>query len=107
METKARKQSPDGRRVATVVSEGGKEFVVLDGSPQGQYDYWIEKSSLTFSPDSKRLAYVVRDSGGEFVVLDGNRQRTHGWVDAHSLVFSLDGRRFAYVVSDRKAISCR
>jgi hypothetical protein len=75
METKTTRESPDGQRLATVVREDGKEFVVLDGTPQRRYDYWIEKDSLTFSPDSKHLAYVVRDTGGEFVVLDGRRQR--------------------------------
>lgn len=104
-ETKATKESPDGHRIATVVREGGKDSVVVDGSPQTKYDYWIEKDSLTFSPDSTHLAYVVRDSEGEFVVLDGIRQRTHGWIDVHKLVFSPNSRRFAYVVRKRSAFS--
>ena len=98
METKTSKASPDGRRVASIVSENGKEFIVLDGEPQARYEHWIDRNSLTFSPDSRQLAYVVRHSEGEFVVVDGIQQGKYGWPDVHTLVFSPDSRRFAYVV---------
>ena len=91
--------SPNCRRLAFVARVGKKQFVVVDGQEQKQYDR-IERGSLVFSPDSRRLAYRARAGGKRFVVVDGEDQKQCD--EVNSLVFSPDSQRVAYVARSGK-----
>ena len=55
--------SPDGKRLAYIAMEDEKEFVVVDGQKQEEFD---KVSRPVFSPDSKRVVYlgsVTQQSG--------------------------------------------
>ena len=50
--------SPDGRHLAYVKREGGKQTVVVDGREQPTFD---RVASFTFSPNSKWFAYAAAE----------------------------------------------
>lgn len=108
--------SPDSRRMAYGVTQGGRFFFVVDGKPERQYGGLVSgrkgnadfasvpgygKASwrnepLTFSPDSQHYAYAVVDTQGHVVVFDGEERARHETIMNGPIIFSLDSRRVAY-----------
>lgn len=85
--------SPDGRRLAYVIEQNGKQFVVLDGKEGKRYD-GIGAHSSFFSPDSRRVIYSALQGGVWHMVIDGKEIGAYRAVEAP--VFSPDSRRVAY-----------
>lgn len=56
--------SPDGSRVAYIVSDGKKKRVVLSGGEEGPMYTHILPETVEFSPDGERVAYVAVKGGG-------------------------------------------
>jgi dipeptidyl aminopeptidase/acylaminoacyl peptidase len=98
--------SPDGKRLAYVVNEGGGRWhVVVDGVAGETYDaklYPVERNTIEFSADGKHVAYVGKKGGNlypppaapdeqlqalfhptgkEFVVMDGVAGPTYPMID--------------------------
>lgn len=89
------KVSPDGKRVAYIANAGDRQFVVVDGKEERQYD-GIGEGTLIFSPDSRRVAYVAIAGNKQFVVVDGKEEKQY---DAIGIpIFSPDSKRMAYMV---------
>ena len=83
------KISPDSRRVAYVVIEKGKQFVVVDGEEGKQYDGIAEETPI-FSPDSKRVAYTANVGKKCFVIVDGEEGKQYDVIVKDTLIFSPD-----------------
>jgi len=83
--------SPDGRHVAYIESGSGGR-VVLDGTPQRDYD---RVAALEFSADGSRLAYAAQRDGRWFVVVDD--RESPGYVRVGPPQFSADGTKVAHV----------
>jgi len=88
--------SPDCTRVAYVVCEKGKEFVVVDGKENKQYDRIGEQYPI-FSPDSKRVAYIAQQGKKQFAVVDEKKGKGYDGIWEGSLIFSPDSKQLAYV----------
>lgn len=97
--------SPDKRRMAYELPQGGKKQMLLDGSPIGsEFTETFYAQSAAFSPRGDRLAYaLVRETehcdtcppaGIWRAVIDGHEGAEYDLV--HGLVFSPDGKRVAY-----------
>jgi hypothetical protein len=85
--------SPDGRRVAYIAQQGGKQFVVV-GKDRGET---FDKVSFpVFSPDGQRVAYIAQQGEAKYVVADG--EKSEGFDEVWSLLFSPDGQTLAYRV---------
>lgn len=79
--------SPDSRRVAYLAKMGNKQFVVVDGKEEKQYDS-IGGGTLIFSPDSKRVAYGATIGNKWFVVVDGKEEKQYdGLVKGGTIIF--------------------
>jgi WD40 repeat protein len=101
--------SSDSQHLAYVASQGGTEWVVVDGVAGPKY---TSVSGLEFSPDGKHLAYIAHTGGGAYkymVVRDGQAGPAFdkietSWQDQH--LFSPDGRHIAYKVTrgDKHAV---
>ena len=89
-----RRDSPDRLHVAYIARRHRKEFVVLDGRGQRDYDL-VDRDSLVFSRDGKRLAYAVKRNGRWFFVLDGREQAEYD--EVWQVTFSPDSRHVAYI----------
>jgi hypothetical protein len=94
------KVSPDSKRVAYVavsrgVFSGEKQFLVVDGREEKQYDY-IGAGTVIFSPDSKRVAYGAIVGNRVFLVVDGKEDKTYDTIGGRGPVFSPDSKRVAY-----------
>ena len=103
--------SPDSTRVAYGAGVGHKQFVVVDGIEQRQYD-GVANGTLVFSPDSKRVVYsaqirhkwtlVIDDQSGTpydtIVNLGGGRIIFDSSVDLHYLAVV---RSDVYLVEER------
>ena len=87
------KVSPDSKRVAYVVQEDNKGFVVVDGKKGERYD-GIMKGTPIFSPDSKRLAYGVGEGNKQFVVVDGEEGKKY------DDIVTVGGRKFIFDSAD-------
>lgn len=68
--------SPDSKRFAAVISQGGRMAVAVDGKAGQTYDE-VQASSLSFSADSARMAYAARRAGKWHVVVDGVESQPH------------------------------
>jgi hypothetical protein len=66
--------SPDNMRVAYGVVVGKKQFVVIDGKEEKQYD---KISSLSFSSDNIHMAYVAWAGRKKLVVIDGKEEKQY------------------------------
>jgi len=61
--------SPDGQRWAAIVEPGpNRQFVLLDGEPQDEYQ---KIEALTFSPDGSKFSYWGRSPTGAYFVNNG------------------------------------
>ena len=94
--------SPDGRRMAYVATKGQKTFVVVDGSPENEFDAinWfdaIKDRGIIFSPDGKITAYTARTAGKWCAVINGRPGQPYDEIRAGSIVFSHTGGHTAYV----------
>ena len=87
--------SPDGKRTAYVVKDGGNWAVVVDGVMGKPYDD-ILRGSLVFSPDSKRVAYGAMRGGKWLAVVDGEEGEEFDAMGASGLIFSPDSKRVAH-----------
>jgi Tol biopolymer transport system component len=87
--------SPNLTRAAYVDCKRGKEWVVLDGIRQPEYDE-IGVGSLVFSPDGSRFAYAASRERRQFIVVDGKEQKEYKAVFPDSITFGGDGARIAY-----------
>lgn len=88
--------SPDCTRVAYVVCEKVKEFIVVDGKENKRYDRISERYPI-FSPDSKRVAYIAQQGEKQFVVVDEKEEKGYDGIWEGSLIFSPDSKQLAYV----------
>jgi Tol biopolymer transport system component len=86
--------SQDSKRLAYVVNNGERAFVIVDGV-KGEELEWA--GDVTFSPDGRHVAYWGQMDGRLFTVVDGVKgvryEAAYG-----SPVFSPDSRRLAFVV---------
>jgi len=98
------KVSPDSKRVAYVARVGDKQFVVVDGKEEKQYD-GIGEGTPIFSPDSKRVAYNARVGDKWLVVADGKEEKRYDGIGT-TLIFSPDSKRVAYkaLVGDKQLV---
>jgi Tol biopolymer transport system component len=93
--------SPNQRRVAFAVRQGGKFVVVVDGKEIQTYDEVLSRPR--FSPDSQRVAYVARREGLQFMVVDGIEGKGYDpWPDMYP-IFSPDSKRIAYMARRRNS----
>jgi hypothetical protein len=91
--------SPDGKRMAYIVSPGERAFVVVDGEEQRAYQD-IHGNSLCFSPDSGRLAYLARGEHKQILVVDGVEQPFgEDIIVASSLLFRPRSEHPTYIAS--------
>src|SRR5207237_4715396 len=88
---------PDGKRLAFVARDKGRDFVLFDGAEGKRYDRVFE-DSISFSGDGARLAYVARRDGRARVVVGGAEVGAHEGVVPGSIRFAPAGPRVAYVV---------
>jgi len=66
------KFSPDGKHVAFVATNEGKQVCVLDGKSGEKYDkIGGSETDLVFSPDSQHLGYAAQKNNKWVVVVDG------------------------------------
>jgi Tol biopolymer transport system component len=80
-------------RQAEELEEGGKTFVVVDGTKLGPYDH---VGSVRVSDDGKRVMYEARRGEKFFVVVDGVEGTMYDSIESYSATFSPDGKHFAY-----------
>ncbi|MBI5118773.1 PD40 domain-containing protein [Candidatus Poribacteria bacterium] len=97
--------SPNGKRFAYVISQGGRNVLVLDGVESKSHNYHWYSSVLSrpvFSPDSKHVAYLAQDqqTNEYYVVLDGQAGKRYESIRYGSLMFSPDSKHPAYIVED-------
>ena len=69
--------SPNGKRLAWLARQDGKQFMVVDGRKEKEYDRisgynFFNMGSPMFSPDSKHLAYSAKKGLMFCIVFDGN-----------------------------------
>src|SRR5215208_5534251 len=70
--------SPDGKRVAFGVEQGGKQFFVVDNAVGAEREFdKVAGASFTWSPDGKRYAYgAVRDTK-VIIIADGKEGKPY------------------------------
>ena len=87
--------SPDGKRLAYVISHGKKAIqLVIDGKPDvTDYD-GIAEQGILFSPDSKRVAFLALAGTKWVVVIDGTVGQPYNTYVKGSLAFSPDSARW-------------
>ena len=78
--------SPDGERLAYVVHNDKKDYVVVDGHPSEEYD--DIRPGPTFSPNSKHVAYVATKGKTKSVVLDGQPGAEYDEIFSDCLTFT-------------------
>ena len=87
------KKSPDGARLAYVVAQDGKAFVVENERAGTKYD---DVGWLQFTPGSPRLVYAAKAHGQYSIVRDGYPLRDH-YDDISFPAFSTEGSKLAFV----------
>ncbi len=86
--------SADSSRVATVVSQGQKGRLDVNGVQTTGPD---PIAAVVFSPDGQRVAYVGREGKKQLVHADGRSSVVYDEVIVGSLTFSSDSKHLAYV----------
>ena len=81
--------SPDGERLAYVVHNDKKDYVVVDGHPSEERRRY--RPGPTFSPNSKHVAYVATKGKTKSVVLDGQPGAEYDEIFSDCLTFYPDG----------------
>lgn len=92
--------SGEGRRMAYVARDGGKERFVLDGSPGDPWDRIYLPTGGTFSPDGSRWLYVARNGNKVRTVIDGEPGNPYD--DIAPTIAWVEGERVAYLAEDRE-----
>ena len=92
--------SPDGKRLAYSVGQGGQWRMVVDGQPEPPEE---GVRYPLFSPDNRHLAYVIQRKGKEYVQVDGVLGPECDTV-CGPIRFSPDGRRIAYAARRGKEV---
>jgi len=87
--------SPDSKKLAYVVSDRGKSFIVLNNKENKKYDAIL---SHVFSPDSKKLAYAAKEEGKWVVCLDNTEGKRYDNISPPA--FSPDGSKLAYIAQE-------
>lgn len=90
------RSSPDGKRVAQVVVQNDRSYVVVNDQKSKPYDA-IVTDSLQFSPDSKRVGYGAILKDRNVVVVDGVEYPAFDASAAGMPIFSPDSKHFAYI----------
>ena len=97
--------SPDGKRVAYGVEQGGKQFFVVDNAVGAEREFdKVSGPSFTWSPDGKRYAYGgVRDTK-VIIIADGKEGKPYK--ESTRPIFSPDSNHLVYVgiPDDKKAM---
>ncbi len=90
--------SPDGKRVAFGVEQGGKQFFVVDNRVGSEKEFdKVAGGSFTWSPDGKQYAYgAVRDS--KVIIISAGRE-SKAYKEATQPMFSPDSQHVVYVAS--------
>ena len=88
--------SPNGERVAYILTRGGKEILVCDGKEGPTWDS-IQYVG-PFSRDGKRLPYQATKDGNSFIVFAGEEDKAIPTVGTGRAVYSADCGRIAYWV---------
>jgi Tol biopolymer transport system component len=110
--------SPDSRRLAYFVRQGGEGFAAIDGAPEEKYTSPLSRrlqasavslsqvpqnsrlgNNFTFSPDSRHYAYAVANGTDHVLIYDGAERRRHKSPDGilnTSVLFSPSSDHFAY-----------
>ncbi len=111
--------SPNKRNVAILVKSKNKQFIILNGKKEKEYD-WIDYDyglvfssdskkflvfndkkekeydfvgDLKFSSDGNKVIYIAQEKNKYFVVLNGKESRRHNYpISAGEVIFSPDGR---------------
>ncbi len=91
--------SPDGQHVAYSAGRGERQFMVVDGKSQSEYD---QVEYPIFSPDGQRLAYGARQGNQWFAVADGQEGKRYDDACLACGSFSPDSRHFAYLAQTNK-----
>jgi hypothetical protein len=86
-------KSPDRNHAFTVIEDGNRQSVSVDGRKLGDHDA-IALASLTFSADGQRIAYAARDGSRWHVVGDPCLKST--WTGIGQIVFAPSGERILY-----------
>ena len=97
------KLSPDGTRLAFILTRDAKQILVCNGKEGRPYDEVSHEYVL--SPDGKHLAYDAKRGEDELIVHDGKEEGPYE--HAGQCVFSPDSRRFAYVFRSRTPLDGR
>lgn len=88
--------SPDGDRYAYRASRERKNFAVIDGIEQSNYD-WVD-DYMIFSPDGKRFAYRVEVNNKSYFIVDGVEENyLVNRIFYTSFAFSPDSKHYAYI----------
>jgi WD40 repeat protein len=87
--------SANGAHLATVVSNAGKQSVVVDGKEQASFDAMVA-GDLTFSVDETHFAYGVKRGDKSMVILDGQPQPSFDALGNSTLHFSPDSKHLTY-----------
>jgi WD40 repeat protein len=88
--------SPDGKRLAFGVEQGGKQFFVVDNAVGGEREFdKVAGASFTWSPDGKRYAYgAVRDAK---VIIIADAKEGKPYKESTRPIFSPDSQHLVYV----------
>lgn len=87
--------SPDGKRMAYIVSKQDKWFVVMNGVEGPEFD-GILQHTARFSPDSKRFVYAGRKGEKVCIVLDSKVGPELEGIYSNTLQFSPDSKHLVY-----------
>lgn len=90
--------SPDGERVAYMLTRGDKRILVCDGRQGPAWDSILYVGP--YSRDSKRLPYQATRDGNSFIVFAGEEDKAIPTVGTGRVVYSADCRRIAYWAKD-------
>jgi hypothetical protein len=91
------KVSPDSSRFAYIEKKEEKQYIVINGEKENQYD---EIGEFFFSSDSKHLAYQAKESVKWFAVVDGKEGKRYDTILMNTLRFSPDSNNSVYVAKN-------
>lgn len=91
--------SPNGQRWAAIIEPArGRQFVLLDGEPQDEYQ---KIEALSFSPDSSKITYWGRSPTGAYFINDGEEMDGASTVTIPA-VYGNDGANVAWTLTQSR-----